>query len=221
MRPRLGVVVAAGGLLGLVLGGGLVWRAHSSGAPVPGRPGVLTGSVPLCYGPGLDLNLTPALTVVATQHGTTKAAVTVHATSAGHSYRLVLPAGTYDVRAGSWPARQVEVRPGSTTVADLPSGSCLSVVRGVVSAWGGPLIPGPNGTSVPAGHGPIAGQVVSLVDGAGHVVASTKTDRQGHYTLSAAPGRYRVVGDVCDQAVHVVSLEQGTTTSLDMSCQMR
>jgi len=124
--PRwLALVVAAVCLLGLVAGGELAWRAHTSGASVPSSSGVLTGSVPLCYGPGPDLNLTPTLVVIATQNGTTKAAVTVRATEATHSYRLTLPAGTYAVRAGSWPPRQVEVQRGTTTVADLIGGGCV------------------------------------------------------------------------------------------------
>jgi hypothetical protein len=81
--------------------------------------------VPQCYGPGPDTNLTPILLVVAAQGGKTKAAVTVPATVAAHSYQLSVPPGTYTVRAGKWPTRKVEVRAGAVTVADLPGGGCL------------------------------------------------------------------------------------------------
>jgi len=86
-------------------------------------PGLLVGSVPLCYGP--LINLTPTLVVVAMQNGETKSTVTVPATDAAPSYQLALPPGTYTVRAGTWPTREAIVRAGETTVADLPGGNCL------------------------------------------------------------------------------------------------
>ena len=117
---------------GLVVGGGFVWWAQVADAfsrepSVVGTAtaGTLSGNVPLCYGPGPDLNLTPTLTVVAAQNGTTTASVTVPASVSAHTYRLTLPAGTYTVRAGAWPARVVDVPAGATTVADLPGGICL------------------------------------------------------------------------------------------------
>ena len=91
----------------------------------PSTSGTLSGNVPLCYGPGPDLNVTPTLTVVAAQNGTIKASVTVPASISAHTYRLTLAAGTYTVRAGAWPTREVDVQAGATTVADLPGGICL------------------------------------------------------------------------------------------------
>lgn len=88
-------------------------------------PGVVTGVVPLCYGPGPDMNLTPTLVVVATQQGSTTATVTVPATRAARTYRLSLPPGAYAVRAGSWPSVAVTIRAGGTSVVDLPGGVCL------------------------------------------------------------------------------------------------
>lgn len=117
------------GLVSIVaVGGGLAWSADSAGPGGASRaapPGTLTGSVPLCFGPGPDLNLTPTLAVVATQRGMTKATVTVPATVAAHAYQLSLPAGAYTVRAGVSPAREVEVRAGVVTVVDLPGNGCL------------------------------------------------------------------------------------------------
>jgi hypothetical protein len=87
--------------------------------------GVLSGNLPLCYGPSVDINLTPTLVVTAERAGNVVASVRLPATVAQHSYRLSLPPGTYLVRAGAWPASQVVVRAGSTTTADLPGGGCL------------------------------------------------------------------------------------------------
>ncbi len=87
--------------------------------------GTLTGTVPICYGPGPNLNLTPTLLVMAAQNGTTEATVTVPATTSAHSYQLSLPPGTYAVRAGAWPTREVQVQAGKVTQADLPGGGCL------------------------------------------------------------------------------------------------
>lgn len=87
--------------------------------------GALAGNVPLCYGPGPDLNVTPTLKVIASQNGTAKGSIIVPASVSAHTYRLTLPAGTYTVRAGAWPTRKVEIHPGDTTQADLPGGVCL------------------------------------------------------------------------------------------------
>ena len=125
-RRRLTAVTAAGLALVAATGWGLAQRTSGSGSSVaPVVPGVVTGQVPLCYGPGPDMNLTPTLLVVATEQGSVKAALTVTATLESHEYRLTLSPGTYAVRAGSWPARQVTVSAGVTTVVDLPGGGCL------------------------------------------------------------------------------------------------
>jgi len=127
-RPRW---LALGLVSILAVGSGLAWvAAVSDSGPISAvsgatPSGLLTGNVPLCYGPGPDLNLTPTLVVVATQNGKTKATRTVPATNAAHSYQLSLPAGTYTVRAGAWPTREVTVRAGAVTVADLPGLGCL------------------------------------------------------------------------------------------------
>jgi hypothetical protein len=85
-------------------------------------------------------------------------------------------------------------------------------LRGVVAAYGGP---------VGARNGPVPHQRVALVDAAGHAVATAMTDETGHYLLVAHPGTYRVLGDVCTQAVHQVTLPGGEPQTLDLTCQMR
>lgn len=130
-RPSRRRWVAAAAAAGLAIGGLTAWvvaetTAASVGSSVgPAVPGAVTGQVPLCYGPGPDMNLTPTLVVVATQQGSTASTVTVPATLAAHTYRLSLLPGTYAVRAGSWPSAAITVRAGLTTVVDLPGGACL------------------------------------------------------------------------------------------------
>jgi hypothetical protein len=121
MRRTIAVGVA---LLSFVLAGCTGASVDRHGSPIVSS-GVLSGSVPLCYGPGPNMNLTPILRVTAEREGRVVASVRVPATDVRHSYRLSLPAGTYLVKAGSWPARQITVHAGSTTTADLPGGGCL------------------------------------------------------------------------------------------------
>ncbi len=117
-------VVASALVLAVIVFGSALGDGDRS-ATSTARAGAIGGNVPLCFGPGLDMNITPTLMVVAAQHGETRATVTVPATTAAHAYRLSLPPGTYTVRAGAWPARQVTVRAGETTAADLPGGTCV------------------------------------------------------------------------------------------------
>jgi hypothetical protein len=86
--------------------------------------GVVKGSLPLCGGPS-GQNLTPTLVVVASVNGETKASAQFDATTADHAYELSLPAGVYDLHAGDWPSTSVVVKPGASTVVDLPGGGCL------------------------------------------------------------------------------------------------
>jgi hypothetical protein len=118
--------IVVGVSLLLVLAGGVVWMVASAHRP-PGdaAPGVVTGQVPPCYGPGPDSNLTPIVVVTAARHGTVAATVKVVDTNEQHTYRLVLPPGQYQIRASAWPERSVRVRSGRTTRADLPGGGCL------------------------------------------------------------------------------------------------
>jgi hypothetical protein len=122
-RRALVLIAGAVALVALVASL-LVAGVGRHGSPVASS-GVLRGSVPLCYGPGLDTNLTPTLLVTAERDGRVIASVRVPATDAHHAYRLTLPAGTYLVKAGGWPARLITVHAGSTTTADLPGGGCV------------------------------------------------------------------------------------------------
>jgi hypothetical protein len=105
---------------------GLLCTTFVAGSsPISGRPGVVTGQIPLCYGPGPDLNLTPTVVVTVTGDGIQTISMTLPDTDDQHTYLLQLPAGNYRIRAGGWPARPVHVAAGMTTTADLPGGGCL------------------------------------------------------------------------------------------------
>jgi hypothetical protein len=85
------------------------------------------------------------------------------------------------------------------------------VLTGQVATYGGP---------VGAHNGAVVAQPVGLVDASHKVIASTKTDAHGRFSLTAPPGTYSVTGDVCAQAVHVVTLQSSTVQTLDLVCQM-
>ena len=86
------------------------------------------------------------------------------------------------------------------------------VVHGEVAAYGG---------MYGAPSGPVPGHTVTLVDAGGHVVVSTRTNSTGDYTLTVKPGPYRVVGDVCSQAVHEVTVVAGRSQELNLFCYRR
>ena len=85
---------------------------------------MVSGQIPLCYGPGPDLNLTPTVVVTAARDGIVMVSVTLPDTDDEHTYHLRLAPGDYQIHAGSWPARSVHVAAGTTTTADLPGGGC-------------------------------------------------------------------------------------------------
>jgi hypothetical protein len=99
-----------------------------------------------------------------------------------------------------------------TGSGDHSATPATGVLHGQVAAYGGP---------VGARNDPVTHQFVALLDGVGHVVASTRTDTGGTYSLRVKPGPYRVVGDVCTQAMHHVTVVAGQTQRLDLICQMR
>ncbi len=93
-----------------------------------------------------------------------------------------------------------------------PAAPADGLLKGQVAAYGGPL---------QAKSGPVSGQTVALTDASQRVIATTKTDGQGLFSLSAPPGTYTVTGDVCSQAVHVVTIQSASAQTLDLVCQRR
>ena len=119
MRARLiGSVALACGLLAACSG-------QSESRPQPPANAILTGNIPLCYGPGPDLNLTPTRHLTVEQSGRLVTSDEVVATRTQHTYRLTLRPGTYDVRADfGLPTAHVTLTGGSTTSLDLPGIGC-------------------------------------------------------------------------------------------------
>jgi hypothetical protein len=128
LRNRRRTALGAACLAGVVVVGGPLFTSvhrHGASGPAAVGSGVVTGQVPLCYGPGPNLNLTPTVTVTALQNGRVVRATSVKDTSEQHTYKLELPAGDYQIHAGQWPAHRVVVEAGSTSHVDLPGGGCL------------------------------------------------------------------------------------------------
>lgn len=118
-RRPIGMRVAAWTVLAVVVLSGCSHQA-------PPRPGVVAGSVSLCYGPGPDLNLRPKTTIdVMAGDRLVKTAV-VRSDNEQHSYRFTLPAGRYSIRVhGDSDFTEFQVKAGQTAHADLPEAGCL------------------------------------------------------------------------------------------------
>jgi hypothetical protein len=90
------------------------------------RSGVVTGALPLCYGPSPSINLAPTATIKVYRGGQLVSTTTFPASSEHRSYTLTLPAGEYELRM---PDRnyllKVQVKPASKTQSDWPQPQCL------------------------------------------------------------------------------------------------
>jgi hypothetical protein len=97
-----------------------------SGCSTGPATGVLTGSVPTCYGPGPDLNLTPMVSVDVRQGNRLITSGRFRSTDAVHKYRFVLPVGRYQLASspGGKPIFAT-VAAGQTRQANLPIMECL------------------------------------------------------------------------------------------------
>jgi hypothetical protein len=107
------------------------------------------------------------------------------------------------------PADLAKIGAVSTFVVPVPP---TGTVTGVVAADGGPPV---------AHQGPVAGQSVTLLDASGRPAATTRTAANGSFTVQVPAGTYRVLGDVCAQTIHYVTVTAGHTQVLDMTCQRR
>lgn len=111
----------------LVAGASAACTSSSSPGPTPvGKPGVIVGAAPICYGPGPDLNLKPRITIRATPvGGGSPAAIRIATSDAHHSYRMTLPAGIYKISTYSG---TVDVTVHSGVISrgvDLPQPGCV------------------------------------------------------------------------------------------------
>jgi hypothetical protein len=90
------------------------------------RRGTVTGRLPLCYGPGPDINLSPTATIETYRSGRLVSTDTFPSSEQHPTYTLSLPAGSYDlhvVRQGD--TLHVHVKSGVQTRADWPQPTCL------------------------------------------------------------------------------------------------
>lgn len=92
----------------------------------PAAPGTIAGVLPLCYGPGPDLNLLPTAEVKVYLRDHLVATKTFRADMQHRKYTFTLPPGSYELELPS--VRQVitaSVRSGSVTKADFRQLNCL------------------------------------------------------------------------------------------------
>jgi hypothetical protein len=85
--------------------------------------GIVTGRLPLCYGPGPNLNLTPTVVVQAFASGQLVRRRTFKASKRHGRYELSLPQGQYQLRAGSQSVRAT-VRAHGLVHADFRQPGC-------------------------------------------------------------------------------------------------
>jgi hypothetical protein len=107
----------------------VVVLAVSTGAcaTTSNAPGHLMGTVPVCYGPGPNTNLTPEVTIYVRQDGR-PVAQGRFPSDENHPrpYRFALRPGTYSLTSSSdREAVSARVRSGQTTRADLPEPGCV------------------------------------------------------------------------------------------------
>jgi hypothetical protein len=108
----------------LVLGASTACTSSPSPSPSPkpspvGKPGVVVGDAPICYGPGPNLNLRPHITVRATPtDGGSPTTIHIATSDKHHSYRMTLPPGTYKISTYS----------GSVNVTGACQNVCVSDV---------------------------------------------------------------------------------------------
>jgi hypothetical protein len=88
--------------------------------------GVITGSVPTCYGPGPDLNLRKINMVEVRQQGHLLQTLRVSTDTTHHEYRLSVRSGDYRLKLSDLPHElAVSVMTGQTVRADFPAMTCL------------------------------------------------------------------------------------------------
>lgn len=113
--------------------------------------------------------------------------------------------------------RPVAVLVGSALLAAACAGSPgVGTVVGTARMYGGPAVPGDGQT---LNGVPLPNSSVSLWS-KGHQVASTTTDAQGRFTLTAPPGTYDAV-QACgglEPVPDTVTVAKNQTTQHDITC---
>ena len=116
--PVIRLLASAGLTTLVILGSACSSSSHGTG--------VVAGSLPLCYGPGLDMNLTPVLKVDV-RHGTRLVTSgSFRSSTESHQYSFTLAEGTYEIATEpGGKSVSVTVKAGRTQRADLPFVACL------------------------------------------------------------------------------------------------
>jgi hypothetical protein len=116
--PRTAVAAIA------LAGVGSVIVACGGSSPA-NETGVIAGQTPTCYGPGLNDNLEPVITIRAVRADGLARTIQVHTSNGHNGYRMTVPPGTYTVSTYSGHVA-ADVRANQTTThVDLPQPGCL------------------------------------------------------------------------------------------------
>ena len=105
--------------MGMITAGVLAGCSGSDGS------GLVQGMLPLCYGPGPGMNLTPTVVVEVRGSAGLVRRETFTADEQDRHYQLRLPAGEYQLTAVGASDMSVNVHEGTTTYADFPQRGCL------------------------------------------------------------------------------------------------
>ena len=108
------------------------WKHSAQPSPQPSTTklaastvGVITGSVPTCYGPGRDLNLRKFNMVEVRQQGHLLQTLRVSTDTTHHEYRLSVRSGDYRLELSDLPHELVvDAMGGQIVRADFPAMSC-------------------------------------------------------------------------------------------------
>jgi hypothetical protein len=100
------------------------------GCSADSGPGTVTGQLPLCYGPGPNMNLWKTATIDTLRDGKVIRTDTFPSDADSHrTYSIQLPTGHYQLHLHRQPDSQytlrIVVRAGEQTHADFPHPNCL------------------------------------------------------------------------------------------------
>lgn len=90
------------------------------------KTGTVTGTFPVCMGPGEGMNLRKKTIIQVRRDGKLVTSMTVPTDERHHSYLIALAPGMYDLRLQDWPDDvRVLVRSGEQSMTELPGPACL------------------------------------------------------------------------------------------------
>ena len=93
------------------------------------QPGTVTGQLPLCYGPGPNMNLWSTATIDTSRDDKVIRTDTFLSSDSQRTYSIQLPSGHYKLHLHRQPDSKytvpIVIRAGKQTQADFPSPNCL------------------------------------------------------------------------------------------------